>query len=55
MFDTKLETTIAKIGESYFVRIPSSMAKYFKIVIGATKANIEDLNEEEAKISFQSE
>lgn len=48
------ETTISKIGDSYFVRIPAEMAKYFRLTngAGAKKAKIKDLSGSEAKISF---
>ncbi len=52
----EIETTISKIGDSYFVRIPAEMAKYFKLTNGSgdtpKKAKIKDLSDSEAKISF---
>lgn len=50
----EIETTISKIGDSYFVRIPAEMAKYFKLTNGdgIKKAKIKDLSDSEAKISF---
>lgn len=54
----EIETTVTKIGDSYFVRIPAEMAKYFKLSNtndnrnGNKKAKIKDLSNSEAKISF---
>ena len=49
----EVETTISKIGDSYFVRIPAEMAKYFRLTNGdAKKAKIKDISLSEAKISF---
>lgn len=49
----EIETTISKIGDSYFVRVPAEMARYFRITNGdAKRAKIKDISDSEAKISF---
>jgi len=51
----EIETTVTKIGDSYFVRIPAEMARFFKINDGSNKnkAKIKDISQSEAKISFK--
>ena len=51
----EIETTVTKIGDSFFVRIPAEMAKYYKLNEGIikNKAKIEDISKFEARVSFQ--
>lgn len=50
----EIETTVEKIGGSYFVRIPAEMAKFFKLNINnKNKAKIKDISNSEVKVSFE--
>ena len=50
----EIETTVMKIGDSYFVRVPAEMAKFFKLNESTkNKARIKDLSKSEAKVSFK--
>ena len=51
----EIETTVTKIGDSYFVRVPAEMARYFKLNENTStiKAKIKDISLRSAKISFR--
>ncbi len=47
----EIETTILCISDSFYVRLPASMARYFG-VNGKTTAMIKDINNNRAEIVF---
>lgn len=47
----EIDTTVLKIAESHYVRIPASMCEYFKLD-GKATARIKDISKDKAEISF---
>jgi len=48
---TEIETTIINIAESYYLRMPPSMVKYFKLT-PETKAVIRDIDSRKVEVVF---
>jgi hypothetical protein len=51
----ELQTTIVRIGDSVYVRIPANMVEYYKIKKNRlpAKCRIKDDDDETAKITFR--
>lgn len=47
----EIETSIINISESTYLRVPPSMAKYFKLT-PETKVIIRDIDSEKAEVTF---
>lgn len=47
----EIETTVQEISGSYYVRVPSDMAKFLKLQ-KTTEAKIKDLTDKKVEITF---